>query len=197
MPRASAAAAAQTAEHVLSCATELFAAQGFADVALDDVAAAASVTRGAIYHHFTNKVGLFRAVVDRLQQHVAEAVASAAEAAGAEPWQQLVAGSHAFLEAITHGSAPRVLLIDAPSVLGWSQWREIDATHSGSHLIEVLRDVGVPDTHLPAMAAQLSGAMNDAALFIIEHDDADSRAAAHAVLDQLLRVALPPQELPR
>ena len=90
-----------------------------------------------------------------------------------------------------------MLLIDAPSVLGWSQWREIDATHSGSHLVEGLRDVGVPDAVLPAMAAQLSGAMNDAALFIIEHDDADSRAAAHAVLDQLLRVAMPPQELPR
>ena len=187
MPRASAAAAAQTAQHVLESATELFASRGFAEVSLDDVAQAAGVTRGAVYHHYRNKAGLFRAVAAQLQAHVAEAVVKAAEGAGTDPGDQLRAGSHAFLDTITAAPGVRILLIDAPSVVGWQEWRRLDAENSAAHLMDALRNVGVDDELLEAMSGQLSGAMNEAALWIAQHTDtATARQRAHIALDQLL-----------
>lgn len=94
---------------------DLFAERGFAEVSLDDVAAAAGVTRGAVYHHYRSKSGLFGAVAAQLQAGVAEAVVAAAEEAGDLPGEQLRAGCHAFLDAITAGPAARILLIDAPA----------------------------------------------------------------------------------
>ncbi|MBO0608936.1 TetR family transcriptional regulator [Myceligenerans salitolerans] len=192
MPRASAAAAARTAQQVLDAATDLFAARGFAAVSLDDVARAAGVTRGAVYHHYGNKAGLFRAVAARLQARVADSVVEAAEHAGADPRARLGAGSHAFLDAITSGPAVRVLLVDAPAVLGWREWRELDAENSGTHLRDALRAMGVDDDLLGALTAQLSGAMNDAALWIAEHEDGTrTRQQAHAALDRLLAAVAP------
>jgi AcrR family transcriptional regulator len=191
MPRASAADAARTAQDVLDAATALFAARGFADVTLDDVARAAGVTRGAVYHHYTNKAGVFDAVARHLQAQVADAVITAAEGAGADPGAQLRAGSHAFLDAITAPAVVRVLLVDAPSVVGWQTWRRLDAENSAAHLRDGLREVGVPGPLLDALTAQLSGAMNEAALWIAQHDDpAAARTQAHAALERLLDAAL-------
>lgn len=191
MPRASAADAAQTARTILASATDLLAARGFAAVSLDDVAGAAGVTRGAVYHHYRSKAGLFRAVAARLQSEVAEAVVAAAEGAGADPLAQLRAGCHAFLDAITAAPAVRVLLIDAPAVFGWEQWRRLDEENSVVHLREALSDVGVPAGLLDATAAQLSGAMNEAALWIAQQPrGTEARDAAHQVLDRVLAAAV-------
>ncbi|MFC7401460.1 TetR/AcrR family transcriptional regulator [Citricoccus sp. GCM10030269] len=187
MPRASAAAAAQTARHVLDAAMELFASRGFFDVSLDDVAQAADVTRGAVYHHYRNKAGLFAAVASRLQSDIAEAVVKAADQAGQDPLDQLLAGSHAFLDAMTAGPAVRILLMDAPSVIGWDDWRRLDAENSAAHLRDALRSAGIADDLLDAATAQLSGAMNEAALWTAQHDHtAHARQQSHAVLDRLL-----------
>jgi AcrR family transcriptional regulator len=191
VPRASAAAAAHTAHQVLVSATELFAARGFAEVSLDDVAQAAQVTRGAVYHHYQNKAGLFLAVAARLQSQVADAVVAAADRAGADAREQLRAGSHAFLDAITAGTAVRVLLVDAPAAVGWQEWRRLDEANSGRHLREALREAGVADDLLDALTAQLSGAMNEAALWIAQQADRPAASKqAHAALDRLLAAAL-------
>ncbi|MFI8524833.1 TetR/AcrR family transcriptional regulator [Promicromonospora sukumoe] len=202
MPRASAAAAAHTARQVLDSATDLFAARGFAAVSLDDVAQTAEVTRGAVYHHYGNKQGLFLAVAARLQAQVADAVVAAADGAGkdgaeadgvrADAREQLRAGSHAFLDAITAGPALRVLLVDAPAVVGWAEWRRLDEANSAAHLREALREAGIADDLLDALTAQLSGAMNEAALWVAQQPDRASAAQqAHAALDRLLTAALP------
>ena len=187
MPRATAAAAARTAERILEAATAQFADRGFAEVSLDDVARAAEVTRGAVYHHYRNKAGLFAAVAARLQADVADVVVAAAERAGDRPEDQLHAGSHAFLDAITAGPVARMLLIDAPAVIGWHEWRRLDVEHSAVHLHDALRDAGISPDRLEATTALLSGAMNETALWIAQQEDVESaRAQAHRALDELL-----------
>lgn len=187
MPRASAADAARTSRQVLDAATLLFGERGFADVSLDDVAQSAGVTRGAVYHHYGSKAGIFSAVAAGLQARVAEAVVAAAEGAGAAPIDQLRAGSHAFLDAITEGHCVRVLLVDAPAVIGWQEWRRLDAENSAAHLREALEDTGVAQGTLDATTAQLSGAMNEAALWIAQQEDtAKALASSHIVLDRLI-----------
>jgi AcrR family transcriptional regulator len=187
MPRATAAAAAETAASILDVAERLFVERGFSESSVDDIARAASVTRGAVYHHYGSKEGVFRAVVARLQDRVAAAVVRAAdEEAGAR--ERLTTGCHAFLDAITSGAAARILLVQAPAVLGWTAWRAGDAATSGAHLRDALVEAGVADPLVDALAAQLSGAMNEAALWVSESRDPDARSRAHDTLDLLLAV---------
>ncbi|GAA2464633.1 TetR/AcrR family transcriptional regulator [Agromyces soli] len=191
MPRASAEDAARTARSIVDTATSLFAESGYAAVALEDVAAAAGVTRGAVYHHYASKRGLFTAVVARLQERVASAVVSAADQAGPDAAAQLRAGCLAFLDAVTDAAAVRTLLVDAPAVIGWAEWRQLDAEHSVVHLREALAATGITGALLDPLTAMLSGAMNDAALWLAEHPaDATARAAAHRSLDLLVDAAI-------
>ncbi|QOR69442.1 TetR family transcriptional regulator [Ruania alkalisoli] len=191
MPRASAADAARTAQRVLEAATEQFASRGFADVSLDDVARAAEVTRGAVYHHYGSKAKLFAAVAAALQVQIAAVVAGAADRAGGDPGNQLRAGSHAFLDAITAAPAVRILLIDAPAVVGWQEWRRLDTENSAAHLREALLAVGIDQTLLDATTAQLSGAMNETALWVAQHENpAAAREQSHSALDRLLTALL-------
>ncbi|MGO1510137.1 MAG: TetR/AcrR family transcriptional regulator [Actinomycetaceae bacterium] len=187
MPRATAEEAARTAHRVLGAATEAFARDGFQAVSLDDVARAAGVTRGAVYHHFRNKEGLFRSVANEAQYQVDAVVVARAEEAGDDPGGQLRAGSHGFLDGITSAPVTRILLVDAPAVLSWSTWREIDARSAVVHLREAIAAVGVAPERVEPMTALLSGAMNEAALWVAEQDDrAAALEAAHAALDALL-----------
>ncbi|WP_120005370.1 TetR/AcrR family transcriptional regulator [Nesterenkonia muleiensis] len=190
MPRASAAAAAQTAKDILTAASDLFSTHGFAAVSIDHIARQAGVTRGAVYHHYGSKLGLFSATAEQLQAKVAHTVVTEAEAAGHDAVAQLRAGCHAFLETITSESAARILLAEAPAVLGWSQWRQMDAENSVVHLREALKNAGTPRHLLEAATAQLSGAMNEAALWIVESSGAHHRDAAHQTLDLLIDAAL-------
>ncbi|MFC4140602.1 MULTISPECIES: TetR/AcrR family transcriptional regulator [unclassified Microbacterium] len=190
MPRATAAEAAATAERVLDAATERFAAQGFAATSVDDVAADAAVTRGAVYHHYASKPGLFAAVVQQMQQEVAGAVVAAA--GDNSPAEALRLGSHAFLDAITAGGHARILLLDAPAVLGWDAWRQADAEASAVHLREALLAAGVADAEADAATALLSGAMNEAALWLSERPgDATARSSVHSALDRMLDAVAP------
>lgn len=186
MPRASAADAAATAARVLDAAERRFVERGFDAASVDEIANDARVTRGAVYHHYASKPGLFLTVVQRKQQQVADAVVAAADAARS-PADSLRLGSHAFLNAITARGAARVLLIDAPRALGWDAWRRADAEASGAHLREALLAAGVAESDVDATTALLSGAMNEAALWLSERPrDAAARESVHRTLDALL-----------
>jgi len=166
-----------TGRRIRDVATALFAERGYTAVRLEEVAAAAQVTRGAVYHHYRNKQHLFEAVAAAAQQRVAAAVAGAAEAV-ADPWDGLVAGCRAFLTASVDDTHRRILLVDAPAVMGWRTWRSQDAAASGHHLAEAvatLAAAGHLEVNSPeATATLLSGAMNEAVLRIAEAPDRDA-----------------------
>jgi AcrR family transcriptional regulator len=189
MPRATKEQSEITAQRIREAATELFAEYGYASVGLEVVAANAEVTRGAVYHHYRNKQTLFEAVAAAAQQQVANAVTTAAEATE-DPWDGLVAGCRAFLTASVTDSHRRILLLDAPAVMGWSTWRSQDAAASGHHLAEAVADLAAAGhlevTSPEATAALLSGAMNEAALRIAEA--ADREAALAETWPDLLRL---------
>ncbi|MEV6431935.1 TetR/AcrR family transcriptional regulator [Nocardia sp. NPDC051463] len=170
----------------------LFAAKGYGAVGLSEIVAATGVTKGALYHNFASKAELFRAVLEQLQREVGDRVAAAA-AAHTDPWTQLMVGCETFLTTCTGPEIQRIMLIDGPAVLGWHQWRALDEATSARHLAEALAmliDNGVltpqpiePLTHL------LSGAMNEAALWLASTDDpralADTTAALHRLLEAM------------
>lgn len=164
----------ETKQTLIGISRDMFAEHGFANTALEDIVQQAGVTRGALYHHFGSKEGLFRAVLEMVQEEVAQRIEQAAQQ-HEHPWKQLTAGCEAFLEANTERSIQRIMLVDGPAVLGWEVWRETDAKNSVRLLQEVLTDLEeqgvIKALPIKALTQLLSGAMNELALWIAQAEN--------------------------
>ena len=129
MPQARARTKAEqsvaTRRKLLRVARSLFATRGYAGTSIEDITRRANVTRGALYHHFSDKQDLFRAVHVEMERELMEAIGERMGAAS-DPLDLLVSGLNAFLDACTDPAVIQINLLDAPSVLGWAEWREID-----------------------------------------------------------------------
>jgi AcrR family transcriptional regulator len=181
----------QTRRQLLDVARRLFAEQGFAGTGTEEVVRQAGVTRGALYYHFRDKRDLFRAVVEDLQQETLVRVQQAAAQEG-DLWEGLRAGLHAFLDACKDPALQRIVLIDAPSVLGWAAWRELDARYGFGLLRDVLQALMAAGLLEPQpvepLAHMLLGALSEAGMVIAGAEDVDAaRQAVGVTLDRLLR----------
>jgi AcrR family transcriptional regulator len=121
---------------LVDSAAACFYESGFAATSLDQVAARARVTKGAIYHHFASKRDLFMAVLERQEEISAVSVISAG-AAAPDPWSGVVAAFDAFLESISCPIYQRLCWVEGPSALGFEEWWETGERHE----IEVIRSV--------------------------------------------------------
>ncbi|MBE2271234.1 MAG: TetR/AcrR family transcriptional regulator [Anaerolinea sp.] len=183
-----------TTARLIEIARSEFTEKGYANAATEEIVRLAGVTRGALYHHFGSKEGLFHAVLDRVQQDVGSRVEMAADQ-HSDAWEQLKAGCAAFLEATRDPQVQRIMLVDAPAVLGWSAWRSLDAQYSMSSLREGLQALMTAGELAPlpldALTHLLSGAMNEAALWIAQSDHPAALEEAvmtlHHLLDALRR----------
>lgn len=170
----------RTRDALLDTAERLFARDGYGAVGLPAVVAGAGVTKGALYHQFDGKEALFTAVLERTVERVAHRVVAAAAAHPDDAWEQLRAGSRAFLDAATDPATVRIMLVDGPAVLGWAAWRELDERTSGRHLADVLTALAeageIPDRPVEPLARLLSGAMNELAAWLAGPDGDPERA---------------------
>lgn len=166
MARKTAHEAEKTRAALLRAGTELFAERGFEAVTAEEIAAGASVTRGALYHHFGGKLGLFREVVAAVFESQGVAILEKAEAQS-DPWEALVAGCSAFIRYSLRQEYRRIVMIDAPSVLGIDEWHELDRKYTTSTLKAALKEL--PRSHalgdIDAVTEALSGAMNQLSLW--------------------------------
>ena len=118
-----------TRQHIITTATRLFASQGYEATSIDLILRACDLSRGALYHHFASKEAVFSAVVEATEEAVLQKLAEAGQGAGGAQ-QSLLAGSVAWLRMATDPVIRQIVLIDAPAVLGWTAWREIEARYS-------------------------------------------------------------------
>lgn len=159
---------------LVAAARSLFAERGYAGVGTEEIVKRAGVTRGALYHHFADKEDLMRAVLHDLSRELAEASATAA-LKETDQWRQIIAAVDAFLDACTDPAVQRIVMTDAPSVLGWDEWREID-TQYGLGLVKASLENAM-ETGLIArqpvdpLAHLLVGALDEAAMYISRADD--------------------------
>jgi AcrR family transcriptional regulator len=181
--------AAGTRSELMRTARELFAERGYAGVGTEEIVARAGVTRGALYHHFEDKKDLFRVVHEELERDL---VASIGERIAGidDPWELLVTGVRAFLDACTEPALMRIALVDAPVVLGWEEWRDID-TRYGLGLVSFglqnAMDRGLFRRQaVRPLAHLLVGSMTEAAMMIAHA--ADHEAARREVEGPLLAI---------
>ncbi len=183
---------AATRGALLTAARALFAERGYADVGTEEVVRAAGVTRGALYHHFSGKDDLFRAVFEDVEQQlVDEIVAMIAGSGATSPLDGLTAGIDGLLDATLDPGLAQIALIDAPAVLGWQRWREIGWQY-GMGLVETGLAGAIEAGELPAaplrpMAHVLLGALDEAVLYVARAEDqATARDEMALVLRRLL-----------
>lgn len=174
--------AASTRATLLAVARGMFADMGYHAAGTNDLVSRASVTRGALYYHFTDKRDLFEAVFRQITHDLNQAASAVALAGPQGTWGRLIAATRAYLRIVADSAEIRqVLLIDGPAVLGWQRWREIQSENmvdSMARALLMLMDQKVIAVRAPQPLAQLLlAALNDAAMSIAHAEDREQALA--------------------
>jgi AcrR family transcriptional regulator len=194
--RTQAERSATTRAALLAAARELWSERGYAAVGTPEIAAAAGVTRGAMYHQFADKAALFAEVAEAVEADVTARLGKHVAASGAhDPAAALHAAVDGWLAACEEPEVRQILLLDGPVVLGWDGFREIALRH-GLGLTEAMLRAAIEAGQLAeqstrALAQVLIGALDEAAMYV---ETAADRAAArdevagvlHGLLDGLM-----------
>lgn len=187
-PRA--AQAESTRKTLCRHARQVFAEEGYAEAATDEIVRRAGVTKGALYHHFENKLELYRAVVAEMEEELVSGVEAAA-APHRDPWKRLQAMARAYLDACLDSELARILVLEAPAVLGWREWCSLARGHEIAVFAEALRQVAaaglVAETETETAAQVLLGALNTAARVIATAPDPKAaRSQVEETIERLL-----------
>ena len=184
-----------TRGQLIDVATSLFAEHGYEGTSIEAVLAAAGVSRGALYHHFAGKEALFTAVVsaisDRVTIELTEAIRDCTD-----PVDAMRTGALAWIDLAGDPVIQRVMLVDAPSVLGWEQWRAMDEGRTVGAMRAMLQAVSdsgrLPQELVAPFAHMILAALDEAALVVARAADsraavAEGRQAVEELLSRLLR----------
>jgi AcrR family transcriptional regulator len=187
--RTNAERTAETKAALIAAARRLFARQGYAETSTEQILQAANMTRGALYHHYAEKADLFADVCLQMHGEASAAIVAAAEAAK-EPMAALERGCEAWMDYMARPDARRILVIEAPSVLGWARWNEMDAQGFG-HLTDGVCEAMAAD-RLQAMPAEelavlLNGAMNFGVMWAGHGGDAARLQRVKAAVKRLFK----------
>ena len=189
-----------TRQHLVEVATELFADRGYEGTSIEAVLERGGVSRGSLYHHFANKEGLFEAVVEAVHAQVGAATLAAANASGeTEAHGLLKVAELAWIRLAGDAVVRRILLIDAPTVLGWRRWRDIEERYSLGMLKTVLQEAAdagrVPAGLVEPFAHIMLAAGNEMALVIALADDVPAaQSTAEAAVEEFLTRLLRPTD---
>ena len=172
----------------------LFGERGFAAAPLDEVVRRAGVTKGALYHHFDNKEALFLAVFEDVEAELVRGVLAAAKGSP-DPRARLRAGMRDFVIACQDPVVQRIVLQDAPAVLGWEVWRAVDACHFSALLQDGLT-ASMTETEqarrpVDLLTQVVRGALTEAAQMAGRSPDPQTLATVLEVVDGLLDGLLP------
>jgi AcrR family transcriptional regulator len=184
--------AAATRDALVKAARQLFATHGFHETGTTAVAALAGVTRGALQHHFPSKEDLFLAVFTQIEEEIVDFSLPADETRVGERWRILVDKIFAFLQAAVTQEVQQIILIDGPSVLGWAEWRRLEA-HYGLGIIERAVIDGMNAGQIRPQSSKLLAhlilaVINEAGLIIAHAEDSGkARAEAQYAVQTLLQ----------
>jgi AcrR family transcriptional regulator len=179
---------------IVATATTLFSELGYEATSIEAVLRESGVSRGALYHHFDSKDALFEAVLEAIEADLAQA-AIAASRGIADPAKALRAGCDVFLDLTQTAKVRQIVLVDAPAVLGWQKWREIEARYGFGLLKAALEAAAargqVRQDLVDVFAHMLLAALIEVALMVSRADDPaealkSGRTALGELMDRLL-----------
>jgi AcrR family transcriptional regulator len=166
---------------LIDVARRCFAAKGYADTGTPEIVAGAGLTRGALYHHFSDKLELFRAVLEGESEAVALQIAGDTTRSNT-PLDAMLDGADAFFDAMSVPGRARLLLLEGPAVLGVTAMEEMDRRTGQNELREglalVMENAPGGDPSLDALSSMLSAAFDRAALALVSGEDIDAYRTA-------------------
>lgn len=192
MPRRTAAEAAQTRAAIAEAARDAFTRGGFAAASTTEIATAAGVTRGAVYHHFNDKTDLFRAAFQSIEAELDATVRAAATAAAADGDARAAfrAGCRALLDFVVRADYRRLAAVEAPAVLGMEEWHATDAAlglrsvEGGLRALYGAGYLAQPPT--PVLNLFVFGALTEAGLALARGEPGIDASSVLDELDRLL-----------
>jgi AcrR family transcriptional regulator len=163
-----------TRQALVDSAVDLFTKRGYAGTSLDEVVKRARVTKGALYHHFSGKQALFEAAFAQVETRAIESLTALVTGEG-EPWDVAVAGLRAYVRKCLDPEYQRIIVHEAPVVMGWERWREAEEHFSFGLLrtaVQLLVDAGeIEEAPVEIMARLLFGALSAGASTIASSSD--------------------------
>jgi AcrR family transcriptional regulator len=177
-------------QHILAVAVRLFTEAGYEATSVEAILSACAISRGALYHHFSSKEELFKAVFETIEEEIAKATIDAARGI-TDPVESLRAGCLTFLAMARVDRVRQIALIDAPAVLGWQTWREIEGRH-GFGLLKAGLRAAAKGRHLKRepieeLAHMLLAALIEGALLISRAENSATAArSTTAAIDRLI-----------
>jgi AcrR family transcriptional regulator len=182
---------AGTRAAILTAARGLFAEHGYHGCSIDTILIRAQSSKGAFYHHFSDKAEVLEALLTEFEE---EGVRRAKEwSAGlTSPLEIIRVSARNLLAWCTDPYIRQVVLTDALAVLGFARWHQIDDRYTLDVLDRLLQrgieigEVGpMPSTRMTARL--INAATNEAALFVANSRDVEaSREEASAGIDHLI-----------
>ncbi len=178
-----------TRQRILAAAHRLFIERGYLHTSIGDIQAEATVSRGAIYHHFAAKEDIFAAVFIEVS---ADAVRRAITRIplGLTPLDTLIAGCAWWLAAIDDPATRQILLIDGPAILGWERARSLEETTSlRATRTAVQRAVTAGELPIKSieLAAKLINATLSEAALSIQPGNRAARRRAQLLITAMIR----------
>ncbi|CAN0601078.1 unnamed protein product [Ectocarpus sp. 12 AP-2014] len=172
MRRTQAQRRAETRARLLEAARKLFVEQGFAETGTPELVRKAGVTRGALYHHFEDKIDVFRALAKQEAQAVGTAIQETTHDIK-DPEDAITVGTNAYFDAMAVPGRAKILLSDAPAILGYSEALALTKSAGSEGLKEGLKQAipQLSEPELVALTNVLSAAFDRAALEIAEGSD--------------------------
>ncbi len=183
--------AIETRRDLIVAGRAVFSDVGYSAARTVRIVAGAGCTRGALYHHFGDKQGLFREVLEEIQIELASEITIHARAAGESVVERLRAGFQTYLDFALRDDVRRILLVDGPAVLGWDAWQEIDLRHAfgaTQRALQLAMKSGeITDAPVNELTHVLLGAVTQAGLEIGRSDHPKAtRAKYGTVVDMLI-----------
>ena len=179
----------ETRARLIRAARAAFAGKGYAAASMDDLTAAAGLTRGALYHNFGDKKGLLRAVIEQLDAEMVAKARTMRDRAET-PWLGFLEEGVAYIELALEPEIQRIMLLDGPAVLGDpSQWPGQNAClRTTTETLQALIDAGtVQPVDAEAAARLINGAALNAALWVAASDN--PRAVLPRAVEAFRRLA--------
>ena len=201
-PRRRSETMAETRAKLILAGRRAFADKGYGAASMDELTSDVGLTRGALYHNFGDKKGLFAAVVAQVDGEMAQRAQRASQAF-ATAWEGLLAEGEAYIEMALDPEVRRIVLLDGPAVLGDpANWPSQNACLNVTKqtVATLIADGVLCPVDIEGAARLLNGAALTAALWVAASEDPDTilpraikvfRVMAGGLLAEPNRVARP------
>ena len=181
-----------TRQALLDSAHALFMEKGYARASLDEIASAARVTKGALYHHFDGKQSLFEAVLVRVEEDSHARILATFASHEDDPWEGAIAALYAFVDECADTEYGRLVFVEGPVALGWARWREYEEKYGyglTESLLQILTDAGHLDLVPVSTAATLAfGMLGHAGLALAEAPPKERKRLKEQMRTQMRRI---------